>query len=77
MVTPRLLAQKEEKWPRRQRVSRNQPDFATLTAKDVMNKVRAPYDEGGDVIASLMIEAFITRRDVLRTCLAVNSSIRK
>jgi len=59
------------------RVKKSTPDFATLTAKDVMNKVRAPYDEGGDVIASLMIEAFITRRDVLRTCLAVNSSIRK
>jgi len=59
------------------RVKKSTPDFATLPAKDVMNKVRAPYDEGGDVIASLMIEGFITRRDVLRNCLAVNSSIRK
>jgi len=42
-----------------------------------MNKVRALYDEEGDVAASLMIEGFIARRDVLRTCLAVNSSIRK
>ena len=57
------------------RVKKSTPDFATLPAKDVMNS--APYDEEGAMAASLRIEGFIARRDVLCTCLAVNSSIRK